>query len=79
MKRFSSSLEVEGAAWLRWEVDHTWSNTVSCKVMKRQHVNPEFDHKRGEIFKKTCKKKEKVTYYRSTVVKLRKPSIFVVN
>jgi hypothetical protein len=45
--------------------------------MKRQHENPEFDHKRGEIFKRTCKKEEEEVHYRSTVMKLRKPSIVV--
>jgi hypothetical protein len=45
-----------------------------CKVRKRQHQYPEFGHTQGEIFKKPAKK-----YISSQqVVKLRKPSIFMV-
>jgi hypothetical protein len=50
-------------------------NRVISKVSETQHQNPEFGHKWGEIFKKPAKKYVNVHQR----IKLRKPSIFVVN
>jgi hypothetical protein len=50
-------------------------NRVVRKIIKSQHLNPEFGHTQGEIKKKPAKK------YISNQqgMKLRKPSILVVN
>jgi len=48
---------------------------VIRKVRQTQQPNPEFGHTQGEIFKKPAKKYISI----QRVVKLRKPSILVVN
>jgi hypothetical protein len=48
---------------------------VIRKVRKTQHQNPEFGHTQGEIEKKVAKKYISIQWG----VKLRKPSILVVN
>jgi len=48
---------------------------VIRKVRQTQHPNPEFGHTQGEIFKKPAKKYISI----QGVVKIRKPSILVVN
>jgi hypothetical protein len=48
---------------------------VSIKVRKTQHQNPEFGHTQGEIKKKPPKKYISI----QGGMKLRKPSILVVN
>jgi hypothetical protein len=50
-------------------------NRVICKVRKTQHQNPEFGHTQGEIRKKPANKY--ISIQRG--MKLRKPSILVVN
>jgi hypothetical protein len=49
---------------------------VIGEVRKTQHPNPEFGHTQGDIKEKTCKKKYYTIQRR---MKLRKPSILVVN
>jgi hypothetical protein len=57
-------------------LENTCNNKVICKVRKTQHQNPEFGHTEGgEIQKKTAKKY--ISIQRG--MKLRKPSILVVN
>jgi len=51
-------------------------NRVIHKVNKKQHQNPKFDHTQGEIFFKKLVKKD-INIQRK--MKLRKPSILVVN
>jgi hypothetical protein len=48
---------------------------LSRKVRQRQHRNPEFRHTQGEIQKKPAEKYISI----QAGVKLRKPSILVVN
>jgi hypothetical protein len=50
-------------------------NRVIRKIRQTQHQNPEFGHRQGEIFKKPAKKYISI----QGGVKLRKPSILVVN
>jgi len=50
-------------------------NRVKGKVRKTQHQNPEFGHTEGEIFKRLAKKYIIIQWG----MKLRKPSILVVN
>jgi hypothetical protein len=47
----------------------------SCGCFKTQHQNPEFGHTQGEILKKPAKKYISI----QQGMKLRKPSILVVN
>jgi len=56
--------------------ENTYLNRVIRKVRKTQHQNPEFGHTQSEIKKKHAKK-----YIISIQggMKLRKPSILVVN
>ncbi len=51
-------------------------NRVICKVIKTQHQNPEFGHTLGEIRKKNL---QKSTFSIQSGMKLRNPSILVVN
>jgi hypothetical protein len=51
---------------------------VIPKVRKTQHQNPEFIDTQGEIFKKLAKKST-LAFKGAGGVKLRKPSILVVN
>jgi hypothetical protein len=51
------------------------SNRVIHKIIKTQHQNPKFGHTQGEIKKKPAKKYISI----QQGMKLRKPSILVVN
>jgi len=50
-------------------------NRVIRKVRKTQHRNPQFGHTQGEIFQKPAQKYISIQWG----MKLRKPSILVVN
>jgi hypothetical protein len=53
----------------------SWCIRVIRKVRKTQHQNPEFGHTQGEILKKPAQKYISIQWG----MKLRKPSILVVN
>jgi len=56
-------------------VQNMLSNRVIHKIIKTQHQNPKFGHTQGEIKKKPAKKHISI----QQGMKLRKPSILVVN
>jgi hypothetical protein len=60
---------------VHFEGSNVLYNKVIRKVSRTQHQNPEFGHTQGEIFKIPAEKYKSI----QRGMKLRKPSILVVN